>query len=522
MKAFFGRTVIVISVLIVMTAAAYAQMREVIIENTGMLECIQDAIVADLTANGEDVVNNTKYILRRGETYVHSTQYQPSHKVWLEAEPGDGPRPRILGVNTGGEAPRLVRSTNSMTFIGLRIEGLDSDGNHTDNAPLRQRGAGSRLIARDCIFSDHRLEIGRVDGVEQKWYFENNLIVKNFQKNFWDKGYTFSFSNNKTDSFIVKNNTFYNSTCGLFHSDATNGGKYIEFSQNTLHNLGGLYQGYVYQNAFNAAMVNLGPFQNIVCKDNLIVDCMVFGYPEVWADNLSIINIDLTDSTETIDVRNNNIWRDPEFAALNPDSLVYIKWFDHELDSLIGDGSAFGFISEAVAFNNVPDVGPMKEAVQNNFSAPDAMFNPDLLNLDETPDPAEVDYGYTAKLSPTASTGGGPLGAARWHAGVKVGVANHSVPAVNAFTLYGNYPNPFNPSTTIRFDLQQPADVQIKVINLRGQVVYESPEAPMAAGNNLGININASDWTSGVYIYQVLARNIQMTHTASGRMLLLK
>ncbi len=522
MKAFFGKAVVFTAVIVMIASAAtFAQMRQVVIENSGMLDCIQDAITADLAANGEDVVNNTKYILRRGETYVHSTQYQPSHKVWLEAEPGDGPLPRILGVNTGGEAPRLVRSTNSMTFIGIRFEGLDSDGNHTDNAPLRQRGSGTTLTAKNCIFSDHRLEVGRVDGIEQKWHFENNLVVKNFQKNFWDKGYTFSFSNNKTDSFIVKNNTFYNSTCGLFHSDASNGGKYIEFSQNTLHNLGGLYQGYVYQNQYNAALVNLGPFQNILCQDNLIIDCMTFGYPAVWADNLSIINVDLTDSTESIIVRNNNIWRDPEFAALNPDTLIMVKWFDADLASLIGDGSAVGFISEPVAFNKVPSVAPMKDAVSAYFSAPDAMFNPDLIALDESIDPAEVDYGYTAKLSPTVSTTGGPLGAARWYAGVKVGVQSEKAPTVESFALRGNYPNPFNPSTAIRFDLPKDANVHVQVMNLRGQVVYQSPETLMSAGSR-ELHIDASDWTSGVYVYQVSAFDGRTNHTASGRMLLLK
>ena len=511
-----------IMMLFVGSFSAQAQMREVIIENTGMLECIQDAIMADLAANGEDAVNNTKYILRRGETYVHSTQYQPSHKVWLEAEPGDGPLPRILGVNTGGEAPRMVRSTNDMTFIGLNYSGLDSDGNHTDNAPCRQRGDGTTMTAKNCLFPNHRLEIFRVDGSNQKWYVENNVVTQNFQMDLWDKGYTFSFHDDKIDTFVIKNNTFYNSTASLMHSDLTAGATYVEFSQNTVHNIGGTMQNYQYQGAYEAALVNFGVAQNVVCKDNLIIDCMTFGYPPQWADSIYVINVNLTDSTGTIDVSNNNIFRDPAFEAANPDTLEMITNFDPELESIIGDGSGFGFISEAVTFNDVPDAAPMLDAIGSYFSAPDAVFDPNAIALDETPPITDVDYGYTATLSPTASSTSGPLGAARWYDGVTVGVEDNKPTVAGSFKLHGNYPNPFNPSTTIRFDLQDQATVQVKVMNTLGQVVYESPEKAMTSGLNKEINLDASEWTSGMYIYQVIAQESQTQRVATGRMLLLK
>jgi len=40
-------------------------------------------------------------------------------------------------------------------------------------------------------------------------------------------------------------------------------------------------------------------------------------------------------------------------------------------------------------------------------------------------------------------------------------------------SLDGNYPNPFNPVTTIRFGLPQPRDVRITVVNLLGQEITE-------------------------------------------------
>ncbi|RPH97138.1 MAG: T9SS C-terminal target domain-containing protein, partial [Calditrichaeota bacterium] len=43
--------------------------------------------------------------------------------------------------------------------------------------------------------------------------------------------------------------------------------------------------------------------------------------------------------------------------------------------------------------------------------------------------------------------------------------------APNEFDLLPNYPNPFNPTTTLRFTLAAPAMVNLKIYNLQGQAV---------------------------------------------------
>jgi hypothetical protein len=42
-----------------------------------------------------------------------------------------------------------------------------------------------------------------------------------------------------------------------------------------------------------------------------------------------------------------------------------------------------------------------------------------------------------------------------------------------AFRLLGNYPNPFNPSTTIRYETANTADVSVRIFDLRGALIIE-------------------------------------------------
>lgn len=92
----------------------------------------------------------------------------------------------------------------------------------------------------------------------------------------------------------------------------------------------------------------------------------------------------------------------------------------------------------------------------------------------------------------------------------------------DAFMLRGNFPNPFNPSTTVQFDLPDPAEVEVYVTDLLGRVVLTVPPQAMSAGLRRQIPLDASILASGIYIYRVTARTDATTHVATGTMTLLK
>jgi len=90
------------------------------------------------------------------------------------------------------------------------------------------------------------------------------------------------------------------------------------------------------------------------------------------------------------------------------------------------------------------------------------------------------------------------------------------------FALKGNYPNPFNPTTSISFDLPESADVTVQVLDLLGREVMAIPSQTMTAGAGQTVQIDASSLSSGIYLYRVIARSASTTHMQVKTMTLLK
>jgi hypothetical protein len=74
----------------------------------------------------------------------------------------------------------------------------------------------------------------------------------------------------------------------------------------------------------------------------------------------------------------------------------------------------------------------------------------------------------------------------------------------NDFLLFHNYPNPFNPSTTIMYAVPQVSFISIKIFNTLGVEIAELVNETKAAGN-YEVSFSASNLASGIYFYRLQA-----------------
>ena len=76
------------------------------------------------------------------------------------------------------------------------------------------------------------------------------------------------------------------------------------------------------------------------------------------------------------------------------------------------------------------------------------------------------------------------------------------------YALYQNFPNPFNPTTTIAFTLSQTSFVTLKIYNMLGQEVATLLSRESMEDGSQEIDFEANNLPSGVYFYHLVAQGI--------------
>jgi photosystem II stability/assembly factor-like uncharacterized protein len=89
------------------------------------------------------------------------------------------------------------------------------------------------------------------------------------------------------------------------------------------------------------------------------------------------------------------------------------------------------------------------------------------------------------------------------------------------FSLSQNYPNPFNPSTKINYDLPYDANVSLTVYDMTGKEVAKLVNEFKPAGYYVA-DFNASNLSTGVYMYRISAVGNSQNFTSEKRMVLVK
>jgi hypothetical protein len=87
----------------------------------------------------------------------------------------------------------------------------------------------------------------------------------------------------------------------------------------------------------------------------------------------------------------------------------------------------------------------------------------------------------------------------------------------NYFTLYQNFPNPFNPTTRIKFNIPYGTEVRLFIYDINGKLVSKLLNKYLVQGLH-EIEFNCSDLSSGIYFYQLQT----WKYSQSRKMLLIK
>lgn len=88
---------------------------------------------------------------------------------------------------------------------------------------------------------------------------------------------------------------------------------------------------------------------------------------------------------------------------------------------------------------------------------------------------------------------------------------------VSEYSLYQNFPNPFNPQTEIRFSIPLDANVNLKIFNSLGEEVSNPVKSFLNSGTH-SVTFNAGNLPSGIYFYKLSTAN----YSEVKKMMLLK
>ncbi|MCE5252256.1 T9SS type A sorting domain-containing protein [bacterium] len=215
-------------------------------------------------------------------------------------------------------------------------------------------------------------------------------------------------------------------------------------------------------------------------------------------------------------------------AAVDRDN---IKWFGTDDGIWSFNGTAWTFYDKDII--GIPDHAAINDIEVDAYNRLWCVINGSLASFDGV-SWTVYDRETTGSVSKIAIDGEGVLWLGGFggvgDAGVVQSFKISAEPAVveeknslpTALKINGNYPNPFNPSTTIEFMIPDPGTVNLSIYSISGQKIRELVAGNLSAGSHSaawdGRDSSGNCVSSGVYITQLRLGDRIATH----RMLLMK
>jgi hypothetical protein len=536
-------------------------------------------IAGDTLANGKHDPAKTVYLAQSGQTYAFDGTLfvnfplviQGSDNTWLykQATP-----PVFLQAPGAGTTSRYfinLRAGGSLTVKNILFSAFMGDGNYL--LAMIENAAGDTIVADNCVFTDHDSHALKITGAAKKVYVTNCLFINGIRNRFNQSGGMPIRIDGAVPDILLENNTSVNMA-----REFGNGGE--KFTSNLIENhytylnlqTTGHENHWYSSLQANCIFYNwcwTGRKRTTNLYETYFTTFETFLNVKAKLDSISLYN---GYNLFYLDPKFTNYWKN-EMAS---DSVYQCLLWNPDVDSTIRADNNFKIGKNYWQFdpkfitppNNTDSMlawvkgfrGPTQPTNAPNWRITrpityDAGGNP-ILSW-----PPPFNLTYTNDTLMKAGTDGLPLGDLNWFPDKKAiymtnrtkfiaalkdsmlyakyvyipgdsasalitsknitGIESNGPNIPKQYYLSDNYPNPFNPSTTIEFGLPEQSNVSLTVLNILGQKVLEL-RTNYAAGNH-SCNFDASRLSSGVYIYTMKATGVSgKSFVQSKKMMLVK
>jgi hypothetical protein len=507
---------------------------------------------------------NDIYVLRRGGVYWLDATINHNFHLHIRAEDGEGAPPIIRpAVDLTGTARRLFQSTGHLTLEGVYLSHLSDQGNLVTNF-TRVTGDNVRVVIDNCWLEFDGQAFVSLRAKNAKVYITNTKGRNVGANNAGGNGRIVDVRGNDLDSLIIENSTFYNIMYSPYRGD---GGyaNYIRINHNTFMDAAANWEfDFVRELEFTnnqfanmnfrgtGLQTNVPGFQQGPYPMSAVAGVFRFATFENVAG--------LTDNDRIIRIENNNMqfsWDELRLSApipfyenaedhrplYGPYDPIIQEIFDNNplrVNTPLFDSTGYtlykkGVIKfldnvkerdEVLLWVNRPDLERVANFHRYLTESQSLSSIPRLMDNMPTEDWMATGLSFWRNLtysrdavSFTSAKNGYPIGdlnwfpdmKARWESG-EIITSIENVPVLPTTTrLIGNYPNPFNPTTNLMFQISSDQNIGFEVYNTLGQKVKVIEPMPYNAGIH-EVTIDAISLSSGIYLIRMSAEGQVYTH----------
>ncbi len=530
---------------------------------------LDEIINADTLANGAQA-HDVYLLVSRDTTYLYGGPISVKSDLVVIGQLGNDGRPPTIqpAVLGDGSVPSNLFALNGNgtkgVFKNLYLLGLAPNGTASNDGIAIQVSADSvRITVDNVVFEEWLAFAIGYNGNWDKFFITNSKFRNMNHPNQW---YVGEVLRNEwpgtayTDSVVMKYNTML-AVNGYAAAPVTKYYMtYFEFSHNTIV--------YTFKNPFFIFNVTDAKINNNIFFGAWAGGISKVEYPwwdQLWSPEIgSIIDLDtldlakdsvfnpsdigdpnfrwLSEAKRTIEVKNNvyfwpqqlvDFWTSWNDTA-TVDSIYTVTWMNERTTNMFNDKEHWPGLVESGNMNVDPGYGSsILDVLTNNsgkngvglfewfrqirtgtastdvwgYQLTEVGSNADWVPTWPLPETQDLHYSNTSILN--ATTDGLPMGDPYWITGV-TGINPDGETLPEKFTLYNAYPNPFNPSTTIKFDIAKKGTVSLKIYNVVGQLVKTLVDGELDAGQ-YKVALNMDNYSSGIYFYRLSQNNQTVT-----------